>query len=411
MRILQVVPTYLPATRYGGPIYSVHGLSRGLVELGHEVHVFTTNVDGPGVSKVPVGQPVGIDGVAVWYFPVVHPRRIYRAPALGRALQRMLSQFDIVHLHSVFLWPTWAAAAACRKAGVPYFLAPRGMMVKELIQRRSRLAKTVWIRLIERFNLECAAAIHVTAEIEASELRKFGLSLPIIVTIPNGVALPPKMANQAVRPDIFNLCQQRPLILYLGRINWKKNLIELVRAMCDVRSGHLGIVGNDEDGYGEIVSRAASTLGVASRVTVLPRPIVGHEKEAILSACDLFVLPSLSENFGNAALEAAIRGKPIVISENAGMASFARDYQCGLICQPSAEGLSHSIAEILNDLEHARLMGERGRVAATRDYSWSAIASRMSTAYEAAIRNWPQRMSGNSERCFTPMITSNRSGA
>src|SRR3981081_464387 len=63
LRILQVVPTYLPATRYGGPIYSVHGLASALAGLDHEVHVFTTNVDGSEVSQVPLGRPVDMDGV------------------------------------------------------------------------------------------------------------------------------------------------------------------------------------------------------------------------------------------------------------------------------------------------------------------------------------------------------------
>src|SRR5690349_9357352 len=116
LRILQVTPTYLPATRYGGPIYSVHGLARALNELHHEVHVFTTNVDGTKDSKVPLGQPVNMEGVNVWYFSAGKPRRIYRSPAMGKALHAMLNGFDVVHLHSVFLWPTWAAAAACRES-------------------------------------------------------------------------------------------------------------------------------------------------------------------------------------------------------------------------------------------------------------------------------------------------------
>ena len=53
MRVLHVVPTYLPAVRYGGPIQSVHALCRALAAQGHMTDVFTTNVDGPGDSDVP----------------------------------------------------------------------------------------------------------------------------------------------------------------------------------------------------------------------------------------------------------------------------------------------------------------------------------------------------------------------
>ena len=70
LRILQVVPTYFPAVRYGGPIRSVHFLAKALAERGHEVHVFTTSVDGPHDLDVPLATPVNIDGVLVRYFPV-----------------------------------------------------------------------------------------------------------------------------------------------------------------------------------------------------------------------------------------------------------------------------------------------------------------------------------------------------
>jgi hypothetical protein len=63
MRILHVVPTYLPAVRYGGPIFAVHDLCQALATRGHEVHVFTTNVDGPGTSPVPIEIPVTLEGV------------------------------------------------------------------------------------------------------------------------------------------------------------------------------------------------------------------------------------------------------------------------------------------------------------------------------------------------------------
>jgi hypothetical protein len=63
MRLLHVVPTYLPATRYGGPIFAVHGLCRALAARGHAVEVFTTSIDGPRDSAVPHGVPVTLDGV------------------------------------------------------------------------------------------------------------------------------------------------------------------------------------------------------------------------------------------------------------------------------------------------------------------------------------------------------------
>src|SRR3974390_2142351 len=120
LRILHVVPTYYPAVRYGGPIRSVHGLASSLVTRGHEVHVYTTNVDGPGESDVPLDRAVDLDGVKVSYFRVPALRRLYWAPSMKSRLISSIRDFDIVHLHSIYLWPTAAAANEERHARIPY---------------------------------------------------------------------------------------------------------------------------------------------------------------------------------------------------------------------------------------------------------------------------------------------------
>src|SRR3974390_2943697 len=101
MKILHVVPTYYPAVRYGGPIRSVHGLTSALAARGHDVHVYTTNVDGEGVLPVPIARPVRLDGVNVWYFATSLGRRLYRSPGMSEALDSNITSFDILHLHSV----------------------------------------------------------------------------------------------------------------------------------------------------------------------------------------------------------------------------------------------------------------------------------------------------------------------
>src|SRR4030095_10027708 len=163
LRLLHVVPTYLPALRYGGPIRSVHALCRALAADGHDVHVFTTSVDGPGDSDVALEQPVDLEGVKVTYFPSRRLRRLYWSPPMRRALAASVGGFDVGHLHAVYLWPIWAAARAAHAHGVPYVISPRGMLVPELIRRKSRWVKAAWIALVERGNLEAAAPIHATA--------------------------------------------------------------------------------------------------------------------------------------------------------------------------------------------------------------------------------------------------------
>jgi glycosyltransferase involved in cell wall biosynthesis len=378
--MLHVAPNYLPAVRYGGPIFTVHGLCRALAARGHEVQVFTTNRDGPGVTPTPIGTPVDLNGVHIQYFPCPLIRRLYWAPALGRALNRAIGKFDIVHLHTVFLWPTWAAARGARNAEIPYVLSPRGMLVKDLIARRSRLAKSAWIHLIERSNVEHAAALHLTSELEKTELECFGWRLPRLAIIPNAID-EPDSANGNIASDVEAIAPEQPLVLFLGRLSWKKGLDRLLRAFAHTHFGILAVVGTDDfENFAPKLIKLAAELGIADRVRILPRTVIGAEKERLFAAARLFVLPSYSENFGNTVLEAMRRGVPVVVTPEVGAAPIVQEAGAGLVVAGEPEPLSAAIRLLIADLGLARSMGDAGRRHAAR-FTWDHIAMQMEDLY------------------------------
>ena len=382
MRILHVIPSYLPAVRYGGPVFATHGLCKALAARGHEVRVFTTNINGPGNSAVPIKLPVNLEGVQVRYFPCPLLRRLYWAPALGRALEREIGKFDAVHVHSVFLWPTWAAASAARKAGIPYVLSPRGMLVRELIRRRSRLAKSAWIHLIEKSNIEQAAAVHLTSELEASELQRFGWRLPRLAVISNGID-EPAAPDGDISADVDAIAAAQPLVLFLGRLSWKKGLDLLLHAFAHSRTGTLAIVGTDDEGLAAQVKKLAEDLRIADRVRVLARTVVGPEKERLFAAAQLFVLSSYSENFGNTVLEAMCRRVPVVVTPEVGAAEIVRQSGGGIVAHGNAEAFGAAIDHLLNNPALARSMGEAGQRHAATQYTWASLSARMEELYES----------------------------
>ena len=381
MLILNVIPSYLPAVRYGGPIFATHALCKALAARGHEVHVFTTNIDGPTDSPVPTGLPVNLEGVRVRYFPCPLVRRLYWAPALGRALESEVGKFDIVHLHSVFLWPTWAAARAARKAGVPYLLSPRGMLVKDLINRRSWLAKSIWINGFERPNVARAAAVHLTSQLEVAELQRFGWRLPQAVVIPNGVD-EPSLTNGEISSEVERIAAEQPLILFLGRISWKKGLDRLLHAFACTDVGKLAIVGSDDEGLAPQLLKLSRSLGIENRVRILPRTVIGFEKERLFAAAQIFVLTSYSENFGNTVLEAMRRRVPVIVTPEVGAADIVRESGGGLVVAGDAISLGAAICKLTSDMDLARSMGEAGQRHAIAHYSWTNIVARMEDLYE-----------------------------
>ena len=380
MRLLHVVPTYFPAIRYGGPIHSVHGLCAALAARGHAVHVFTTNVDGPGDSAVPLCRPVDMDGVKVWYFPSRRLRRLYWSPLMARTLTKEVGRFDLVHLHSVFLWPTWAAARAARRFGVPYVLSPRGMLVANLVRRRSRWLKQAWIRLVERHNIAAAAAIHVTSETEARELSRFALTMPRVITIPNGISLPGVAATGTISGDVEALLAHRPLILFLGRIHWKKGLDRLIPALTAVPEAHLAIVGNDEEGLLPGLEALVERHGLRGRVTFLPRAVGRADKDRLMAAATVFAFPSYSENFGNTVLEAMAQGCPVLVTPEVGAAEIVLASGGGRVVSGDPAAFGRAMREMLDDPDRADI-GARGRRFVTERFGWADVAQRMEKAY------------------------------
>ena len=386
MRILQVIPTYLPAWRHGGPIYAVHGLSKALIQAGHEVEVFTTNVHGNGRLAVATGVPQRVDGVPVTYFPVRFPHRLHRAPAMGRALRRRVGGFDLVHLHSLFLWPTAAAARAAERAGVPYLVAPRGMLVPDLVARQGRWRKRLWLWAVERRTLEHAAALHVTGALEASEAARFGYHLPRIVEVPNGLDATELILQPGATPSakIADQISSGVDLLFLGRVSWKKGLDRLLPALPLLPGARLVVAGNDEENLIPKLEAQARELDVAERVHFVG-PVAGADKAALLAAARCFVLPSYSENFGNAVLEAMAVGLPVVVTPEVGLATTVEETGAGRVVPGESTLWAAALAELLAN-ETLRLeLGKRGRAVVEERFGWAAIAARMAEVYRELV--------------------------
>ncbi|MFZ0422334.1 MAG: glycosyltransferase [Xanthobacteraceae bacterium] len=380
MRVLHVVPSYLPAVRYGGPIYSVHALCRALAVRGHDVHVFTTNVDGPGISDVPLTEPVEMDGVKVRYFACGLGRRLYRSPAMGHAIEAEVKAFQVLHLHSVFLWPTLAAARAARKARVPYVVAPRGMLVGDLIERKSKVLKTLWIRLFERANLAGAAAIHVTSELERAELENLGIPVRGVAVIANGIDVP-ELTEASPESAALPL----PYILSLGRISWKKGLDRLIAAMSYVPDAVLLIAGNDEENYQPQLEAMVRDLKLSARVRFLG-PVQDAKKWSLMRSAIIFAMPSYSENFGIAALEAMACGCPVVVTPEVGLASAIDCAGAGIAVSGEPAQLGAALAALMSDSIRRVRMGTAGAKLAAEEYSWARIAQQTERLYDRCLK-------------------------
>jgi len=384
LRILQVIPSYLPAIRYGGPIFATHALSKALVARGHRVEVYTTGATGEKNAPTPAGTKE-LDGVLVHYFASDWLRRFSWAPSLGRKLSIEIGTFDIVHLQSVFLWPTWKAARIARTATRPYIVSPRGMLVKDLIRRRNRAIKSAWITLAEKSTLRGAAAIHATSQREVQDLQSFGWTLPRVEVIPNGIETvsPPG----SISPDVTEITRDQPYALFLGRLTWKKGLDTLLHAFARTSSGSLVIAGTDDEGLSRSLRKLGAELGIAHRVRILARTVSGADKHHLYHSARVFALPSHSENFGNTVLEAMDAGLPVVLTPEVGAADIVKEAQAGIVAAGEPVAFAAALDRFLADETFARKAGDAGQGYVRLNCSWGATAAAMEALYKNVLAN------------------------
>lgn len=384
MKILHIIPAYLPAYRYGGPIESVHSLNKALVEAGAEVTVYTTDIDGPGTLRVSTSASTVIDGVKVFYFKHSFPRSWFYSRTMHRALAEHAGEFDVIHVTSVFLAASWLGARFARKFCKPYIISPRGSLMREPLGKKS-IKKKIYLSLIERMNLKGAAAIHFTVSAEEREYREAGLPLGSTVTIPNSVDIQSlgEGDGKAFRQKL-GIASDRKIILSLGRLSWKKGFDTLIPAFAEITKeipdAILVIAGGDDEGYKKVIVRMIEEHKLQRHV-VFAGPIARGDKSSAYAASDFFVLPSYSENFGMVVAEAMGFGLPVVVTGGVGIAHSVAEGNAGLVVKKDSAELARALLWTLHNPAEAKKMGERGSGLVRDCFSPSKVANAFMNVY------------------------------
>ena len=381
MKILHVIANLAP--RYGGPSNACVEMARAVARLGHDVSVYTTDMDGPSRLDVPTDRPIMNDGVAIHYFPVHFPRIWGASRLLAHALHRAVAGADIVHVHSLYMFHDWVVGRDCRSLGIPYLLRPHGTL-DPFIHRRHRMRKMLFEVWFQNSMLSRAAALHYTSEEEMWLAEPFARGAPGVV-IPNGVDcseyddLPPPGSFRARHPEIGD----KKIVLFFGRLNFKKGLDilakaygTLARARDDV---HLVLAGPD-DGMASKTRRWLRDEGVLDRATFTGM-LLGEEKLAALRDSDVFVLPSYSENFGIAVVEAMACALPVVVSDRVNIWREVDAARAGRITPCDADAVAEALAAVLGNTDAPRKMGARGASLVREKFDWSKVALRLEGVY------------------------------
>jgi glycosyltransferase involved in cell wall biosynthesis len=389
MKILHVIESMSP--RYGGPVGVLKSLSRAQAALGHDVSIVTTDTDYPsGTLDVPLNRPVVESGVATTYFGVQFRPLNLSVPMAG-TLPGLIAAHEVTHVHGLYRFPPTFAAAAARFQKKPYIIRSFGALDPFMYARssKSRMLKRAYESLFDLPNLRAASAIHFTTEDERDLAGHLDLKAPSFI-IPNGLDWKPfetLPAPGSFRAR-FSIAPDTPLVLFLGRINFKKGLDILIPAFAQTRSAvpgaKLAIVGPDNDGYGATVRKLVTENSLDDSVIFVDMLTGEQVREAFVDA-DIFSLPSYTENFGMTVIESLACATPVVISDQVNIHREVNASGSGLVTPCDAAQVSAAMSSLLLDADRRLSMGALGRGFVAGHYAWPHIVERLDDEYRAAI--------------------------
>ena len=354
---------------YGGPAFSVSRLAVALADAGIDVGVWAAD---QSAVRTPLLSP---------------DSSVRRMIGTETEALDQFGHIDILHDNGIWLPHNHRLAELMERRGIPRVVSTRGMLEPWAL-RHKRFKKHVAWKLYQHRDLTRARYHHATAEVEARNLERLRLKVPII-TVPNGVDMPVAAPATFSNNDRWLTTEYRRTALFLGRIYPTKGLPMLVQAWARVRpkAWQLRIAGPDEGGHRKDVEKAVAATGLDGAVsfTGLVNPVL---KDFVFSNAQLFILPSYSESFGMAVAEALAHGLPVLTTTGTPWSAL-REGGCGWWVPPTVEGIAEGL-RVATSLSRGELrqMGTKG-VALAKQFCWKSIAYQLVSKYESALGTAP----------------------
>jgi glycosyltransferase involved in cell wall biosynthesis len=336
-----------------------------------------------------------VDGMRVVYFKTWNVPRWPGTlgpiwlPDLPAYLQREISRFDLVHIHGYRSPMGLPVVRAARRAGVPIVTQPHGSLP---IIVNSFWAKRVYDWLFGRLEIGGISALIALQESERKQALAHGIQESRIEIIPNGID--PRKREQLPEPGAFRrrfgLAPDRPVILFLGRINKKKGTDMLVDAFARLAgsTAQLAIVGPDDGQLAQVLSLIREHH-LDGRV-VLPGLLAGPDVLAAFQDADLFVLPCRADTFPVAIMEACLVGTPMVITDRCEIAHLVQDRVADVV-PFDADAFAAAMQRLLTDRERHERYRANCQAVLADTFSIEAVVDRLEAVYRRVAAEQRQR--------------------
>ncbi|MBQ0049890.1 MAG: glycosyltransferase [Bacteroidales bacterium] len=346
----------------GGPSRSVPLLVKGLAEAGVDMTLMTFYSDDMNTHA--------LDGTSA-------KMKVLNKRITDKEIEEYLlsENFDLIQMQSIWDPPYHQLAKIARKLRIPYLITPRGMLEPWSLSQK-KWKKKLALMLYQMKDLQKAACIFTTADMEAQHVRELGVKVPLSI-IPNGI----ETDGYTCRTSEDGVKKQ---ILFLSRIHEKKGIEILIDAFAQLHDEFADwkvlIVGNGEMEYINSLKLKVKNLEMENCIEILP-PVFGSDKIKLYQDSSLFCLPSYSENFGMVIAEAMSCGVPVITTTNCPW-EILNDTKTGWCIELSVENLKQALKEALNmPTKELYQMGQNASRLVFENFNYRNVAQRTYELY------------------------------
>jgi len=368
----------------GGPARIIYDHTTVVLKLGHQVDILSPATPGDKIYPAPEGarvivckrtQPISR------FFPEF-------SLELWDFLKKHIHEYDVVHCHGI--WHFGSVAPFLFKNNTPKAITIHGLLDKWAIHHGYWKKKIFGILFQKRF-LRKANLIQINNRDELNDLRQFlGFQHPNVAIIPNGMQLaelanlPPKGTFRAK----LNLPDGKKLVLFMGRLNIKKGLDLLLPAFKKYMEKYddaLLILAGPDDGYQAETERFIKENQLQDKM-VMVGMLTGETKKAALADATIFALPSYSEGFSIAALEAMTAGVPALVSDRIGFDGTVAQHQAAHEVPLTVEGVHEGLVKLLQQPAYAETLRQNARKMVETLYDIEIVATNLAKEFEKIAR-------------------------
>lgn len=385
MNILHVIESLDPAL--GGTTVSSLSLATAQAVLKHNVTIICYKDNADEVEKEQMKDSIpNMDLVKIIYLDIKgFVEKIFASQA-GHVLEKHIKNADAVQLHGMWRPILLKACQISQVYNKKYIITPHGMLDPWSL-KQSALKKKTGLLLGWRKALNKCCYIHALNQTEKVLLNALNLKCDIYV-FPNGIFasfannIPERNKFYKLHPEL----KQRPYILFLSRLHYKKGLDYLAAAFvyfCKQNQDIDLVVAGPDGGAQTEFEAIINKNGLSKRVFV-PGPVYGEEKIAALTDAFCFCLPSRQEGFSMAITEALACSTPVVISKDCHFPE-VKQANAGYVTNLDAKEIADSWLNLALDDNRRERMSSAAKKLVYENYVWEKIAEKVIEKYQAVL--------------------------